>query len=205
MVDEIAYTEMLKRFARFLANPAAVIDNPTAYANWLDYLNNVRDIESTIPTYESYDGKADDHSLWLGRTFWFIRSFLEERETKESNFGKKTHLAYYKPNETKHDFFHRGAGISAADLVDEETNERYDVKHNSGDFSKAHDAEYVIKFQPDGVCTIHSRAKLAAGQGSCCGFFECRSLAELATAEGLPADIFTKSDAELKQLFAYKE
>ena len=201
----VGYNTIIEKLSNFLAAPLIIIENKDAYEEWLAFLDILRYIEKTIPTYDEQLGKIDDHTNWFKRVLIFVRAYLEETEVLMSKFSLDNHLVFYKPTITKHEIFHPGAGTSDPDLEDNVTHSLYDVKHNSSDFSKAHKANYIIKYQPDGICTVHSKLKFEKGEPSYIGYFECSSVADLATAVGLPADIFSLSEKALEQLFEYKQ
>lgn len=188
---KIPWREIFLSVAYFKKNRDAVLrDNLT---DWKEYLEKLKNIEKTIPTYEYYSTGVDDHSNWLVRIFkLFGRAYLEEYEVKNSNRGKELELRWIDSNS---EYFHSGEGRPIADFVDK-YDETYDVKHNSFDLCHAHNAKYLINYEVGGNTLLKQ-----------CGYKEievfdfCKSIKDLEKFYDLPEKFFEMTQHELEEFF----
>lgn len=155
--DAIDWSIIFEKLKFFNANRDFILTKNRD--DWYGFLQYLQYIESTIPTYDFYKTGIDDHTNWASRVFkLFGRAELEERAVLESNFSKKYFL-FRNPALTDIGKFHTGAGKAIADLTDALKN-KYDVKHENVNFSKAHDAKYIIKYSTAGIIELHERDKI---------------------------------------------
>ena len=206
----IPYLTLIESVSFYINNKSRFSLNTPAFNKWQAFLLFIREIENSIPRSSSYkqDG-ANDHTRWLERVFRnFLRPFLEETEVKNSNFGIDNNLDFYKATETLHDIFHYGPGKPFADLIDVKTKIKYDVKHNHVDAEKAHDADFLINYQENGICLVCSVEKLKAGANipdSLREYFDCRSVPDLLAANNLPPDLFSAYQKDLENMLGFVE
>lgn len=188
---KILWKEIFLTVAYFKKNRSEILKNNLK--DWKDYLEKLKAIEKTIPTYNYYLTGIDDHSDWLVRIFrLFGRAFLEEYEVKNSTKGKEINLHWIDENS---EYFHSGEGKPIADFVDI-NNETYDVKHNSFDFSHAHNAKYLINYEFGGNALIKQFGSTEVNL-----FDFCKSIRDLEQIYELPERFFEMTQEELEEFF----
>lgn len=188
---KISWKEIFLTIAYFKKNREEILENN--WAEWKSYLDKLKEIEASIPTYEYYSTGVDDHSNWLVRIFkLFGRAFLEEAEVKNSIRGKELSLQWIDENS---EYFHSGEGKPIADFIDK-NDETYDVKHNSFDTNHAHKAKYIINYEFGGNALVRQTGKQEIDV-----FDFCKSIRELEEAYGLPERFFDKNQFELEEFF----
>jgi hypothetical protein len=189
--NKISWREIFLTIEYFNKNREDILKNN--WADWKNYLDELKKIEASIPTYEYYSTGVDNHSNWLVRIFkLFGRAFLEETEVKNSTRGKTLSLQWIDENSK---YFHSGEGKPIADFIDK-NNETYDVKHNSFDTSHAHNAKYLINYEVGGNALIRQ-----VGSQEINVFDFCKSIRELEKMYGLPERFFDMNQAELEEFF----
>lgn len=187
----ISWKEIFLTVAYFKKNRDEILENHLS--DWKKYLDTLKNIEKTIPTYEYYSIGIDDHSNWLVRIFkYFGRAFLEETEVKNSKRGKEINLQWIDENS---EYFHSGEGKPIADFIDM-NNITYDVKHNSFDTSHAHNAKYIINYEVGGNALIKQRDQQAIDI-----FDFCKSIRDLERFYELPDRFFDFDQTDLEEFF----
>lgn len=189
--NKISWREIFLTIEYFNKNREEILENN--WADWKNYLDKLKKIEESIPTYEYYSTGIDDHSNWLVRIFkLFGRAFLEEVEVKNSIRGKELSLQWIDKNS---EYFHSGEGKPIADFTDK-NNETYDVKHNSFDTNHAHNAKYIINYEFGGNALLRQIGKQEIEV-----FDFCKSIRELEKVYGLPERFFDMNQFELEEFF----
>ena len=146
----IYYDICYAKISSYLANPSLYSSNEEVMTEYLGFLYALKYIESTIKTYEEYNGKTSDHSRWLIRVIqFFFRANVEETEVINSPEGRALKLEFRNNPTNPNDKFHCGAGNSKADLYSPVNGEYYDVKHNTVAYDKIHEGHFIIKYQDD--------------------------------------------------------
>ena len=194
---KILWEEIFLTIAYFNKNREEILSNEAEFLNWKEYLEKLKEIEMSIPTYEYYLSGVDDHSNWLVRIFrLFGRAFLEELEVKNSNKGKEINLQWIDENSA---YFHSGEGKPIADFKDM-NNDTYDVKHNSFDTSHAHNAKYIINYEVGGNALIKK-----VNDQKIDVFDFCKSIRELEKFYELPNKFFEMNQTELEEFFGISQ
>lgn len=189
--NRISWKEIFLTIEYFNRNREDILKNN--WEDWKKYLDELKKIEASIPTYEYYSTGVDDHSNWLVRVFkLFGRAFLEETEVKNSIRGKNLSLQWIDEDSK---YFHSGEGKPIADFKDK-NNETYDVKHNSFETRHAHNAKYLINYEVGGNALIRQ-----VGSQEIDVFDFCKSIRELEKLYGLPERFFDMNQAELEDFF----
>ena len=146
----IPYSICYSKISVYVHNSFLYQTDETLMTEYLGFLYALKYIESTIKTYDEYDGKLDIHDRWLIRVVqYFFRSNVEETEAINSPEGKALKLEFRHNPTNPNDRFHCGAGNSKADLYSPVNGEYYEVKHNSVPYDKIHEGHFIIKYQDD--------------------------------------------------------
>lgn len=191
MENKISWIEIFSKIAHFTKNRDKILSEHLD--EWEEYLEKLKIIESTIPTYSYYNYGVDDHTNWLVRIFRFFgRAFLEETEVKNSMLGKVLNLQWVDENSQ---YFHGGEGKPIADLIDK-NNDMYDVKHNSFSFEHAHNAKYILNYENGGTVLLKQQ-----NSDEIIVFTFCKSIKDLEQAYGLPNNFFELSQNDLEEFF----
>lgn len=196
----VLWETILNNIKTFKLNEEAILNNPKLCMEWQGFLRYLIEIEESIGLY-GYTRKGHLHRVFV----MFGRAYLEEKEVITVTEDTDKALTWIFPDSQ---YFKSGDGQKGDIDLHDRNNITYDVKNDSINFDKAHEADFLLKYRSwDGGIELHQRPKFE-GSGSFIELFASgRPLAELAASYDLDPLLFDKNSTEdmIKNYLGYKE
>ena len=146
-------------------------------------------IEKTIGLF-GYTSKGSFHRIFVK----FGRAYLEEKEIIDSAAGQEMRMHWIQNDNM---YFKEGDGQKGDIDLQDVNGLTYDVKNDYVNFTKAHGADFLLKYRSlDGLVELHKKPA-AEGLGSYVApFAACRPLNKIVISRGLNPLLFDKDSSE---------
>lgn len=185
--SRVQWEVILQNVRTFVENRDQILTD--SLVQWHGFLYYLSSIEKTIGLF-NYESKGPFHRIFV----MFGRAYLEEKEIIDSGAGREMRLHWIQDDNM---YFKEGDGKKGDIDLQDVNGLTYDVKNDYVDFTKAHGADFLLKYRSsDGWVELHKKPA-AEGLGSFVApFAACRPLDKIAISRGLDPLLFNKGSSE---------